>query len=57
MIGETAVAMVIALASSMGVGGAAWLLMFRPLGQVAEQKAQVPAARPQGNAPINWAGR
>ncbi len=59
MLGETAVALVIALASSMGVGGAAWLLMYKPLGQAIPQPQAAPAHRqqPAPAASINWACR
>lgn len=54
MMGQTAVALVIAAASAMGVGGAAWLLMFRPFGQMAAQEAAKPAAQRRGHPSINW---
>ena len=52
MLGDMAVALVISVAWAMGVGGAAWLLMFRPLGQ-----APVNTAVRHVESSINWASR
>lgn len=59
MLNEMAVASVIAAATAMGVGGAAWLLMFRPLGQLAPAAATLPAPVqvPHRVTAIDWSGK
>jgi hypothetical protein len=54
MLNDIAVTAVIAAATALGVGGAAWLLMFRPVQPLAPVEVRADIRRSERAPSIDW---